>query len=76
MLRQVRDIVREAEARQQVAVAQRLLQVVQDLDRQHRSDVAALQEGLGQYQGLADMQIMTTREQINQLKRVATRQEK
>jgi hypothetical protein len=76
MLNQVRTIVREAEARQQVAVAQRLLQVIDDLDRQHRADVVALQQGLGQYQGLTDMQMLNTREQINQLKRVATRQEK
>ena len=76
MLRQVRAIVKDAESRQQVAVAQRLLQVIGDLDRRHRADIATLQQGLGQYQGLTDMQILNTREQINELKRVATRQEK
>src|SRR5687767_3295010 len=61
MLRQVRAIVKDAESRQQVAVAERLLQVIGDLDRQHRADIATLQQGLGQYQGLTDMQIMNTR---------------
>ena len=76
ILRQVRAIVKEAESRQQVAFAQRLLQVMTDMDRVHRADMASLQQGLGQYQNLTDMEIMQTREQLNQLRRVTTRQEK
>ena len=69
ILRRVREIVGEAEARQQTAVAQRLLQVVRDFDRQRQVDLAAMQQGLSTYQGL-------TNAEIAQLYRVASRQEK
>ena len=51
MLRQVRALVREAESRQEGAVARRLLQVWQDLDRQRRADLAMMQQETAQYQG-------------------------
>jgi hypothetical protein len=69
ILRRVREIVGEAEARQQTSVAQRLLQVVRDFDRQRQVDLAAMQQGLSTYQGL-------TNAEIAQLYRVASRQEK
>ena len=66
MLRQVRALVREAEARQQGVVAERLLQVMQDLDRQRRTDLAMLQQGNAQYQGLTNAELA----RINQALRV------
>ncbi len=73
----MRDMVSDAEARQETAVAQRLLQVIRDFDNQRRADIALIQQGLGQYQGLANAEIAVNRDMLNQLVRAATtRQEK
>ena len=72
ILLRVRQIVREAEARQETAVARRLLEVVTDLDRQRRTDLALIQQGLGQYQGLTNAEIAQNRDMLNQLVRAAT----
>jgi len=66
MLRQVRALVREAEIRQQGAVAERLLQVMQDLERKRRTDLAMLQQGNAQFQGLTNAELV----RINQALRV------
>jgi hypothetical protein len=76
ILRRVRQIVGEAESRQQTAVAERLMQVVRDFDRQRQADIAILQQGLGTYQGLTNAEIAQQRDMLNQLYRVAARQEK
>ena len=76
MLRRVRQIVDEAASRQQTVVAQQLLQVVRDFDRQRATDLAAIQQGLGTYQGLTNVEIAQQRDMLNQLYRVAARQEK
>ena len=76
LLRQVRAIVRDAEVRQQQAVADRLLQVVTDFDNQRRRDIAQLQQGLGQIQGLTNAEIATQRDLVNQLIRASSRQER
>jgi len=77
MLRRVRQIVSEAESRQQVAVAQQLLQLWRDFDRQRRTDLAMIQQGLAQSQGLTNAEIATQRDMLHQLVRAAsTRQEK
>ena len=76
ILRRVRQIVTEAESRQQTVVAQQLLQVVRDFDRQRERDLAAIQQGLGTYQGLTNAEIAQQRDMLNQLYRVAARQEK
>lgn len=77
ILRRVRQLVAEAEARQETAVASRLLDVVRDFDRQRRTDLVLLQQGLGQYQGLTNAEIAQNRDMLNQLVRAAaTRQEK
>jgi hypothetical protein len=77
ILRRVRQIVGEAEARQETAVAGRLLEVVKDFDRQRRTDLALIQQGLGQYQGLTNAEIAQNRDMLNQLVRAATtRQER
>jgi hypothetical protein len=76
ILRRVREIVGDAESRQQTAVAQRLLQVVRDFDRQREADLALIQRGLGQYQGLTNAEIAQQRDMLNELYRVAARQDK
>lgn len=76
MLRRVRQIVSEAEARQETAVARRLLQVVRDFDQQRRTDIALIQRGLDQYQGLTNAEIAQNRDMFNRLVRAASRQEK
>lgn len=76
LLRQVRAIVREAEERQQRAVADRLLQVVTDFDLQRRRDLVQIQQGLGQMQGLTNAEIATQRDLVNQLIRASSRQER
>jgi hypothetical protein len=77
ILRRVRQIVSEAESRQETAVAQRMLDIVRDFDVQRRADIALIQQGLGQYQGLTNAEIAQNRDMLNQLVRAATtRQEK
>jgi hypothetical protein len=75
MLRQVRRLVSEAESRQEKAVAQRLLALIGDFDRMRRADLAAMQQGLGQYQGLTNANIAQTQDVVNLLVR-ANKQEK
>lgn len=80
ILRRVREMVREAEARQQTVVTERLLEVMKDFDRQRRTDLAMIQQGLGQYQGLTNAEIAQNRDMVNQLNQLvraaATKQEK
>lgn len=76
ILRRVRQLVSEAEARQEAATAQRLLDVFRDFDQQRRADLALIQQGLGHYQGLTNAEIAQNRELVNQLVRAASRQEK
>ena len=76
MLRRVRQIVSEAEARQDTAVAQRLVGVIRDFNMQRRADLASIQQGLGQYQGQTNAEIAQSREMLNQFIRASARQEK
>jgi hypothetical protein len=64
IMRRMRDIVREAESRQDVAVAQRLLQVMQDFDRMRRSDFAMLQQSSAQYQGITNAELLKINERF------------
>jgi hypothetical protein len=76
MLRRVRQIVSEAESRQQTDIARRLLDVARAFDIQRRADLAQIQQGLGQYQGQTNAEIAQNRELVNQIIRAAARQEK
>jgi hypothetical protein len=76
LLRRVRQFVSEAESRQQREVALQMAQMFRDFDQQRRTDLAMIQQGLGQYQGLTNAELATTRDLVNQLVRVSTRQEK
>ena len=77
LLRTVRQIVGEAERRQETATARQLLQMFRDFDNQRRADIALIQQGLGQYQGLTNAEIAQNRDMLNQfIRAAATRQEK
>ncbi len=77
LLRRVRQLIADAETRQQTDMTLRLAQVFKDFDRQRRADLAFIQQGLGQYQGVTNMEIAQQRDMLNQFIRVAgTRQEK
>jgi hypothetical protein len=76
LLRRVRELIGDAETRQRSEVAQVLAQVVRDFERQRRTDIAMIEQGLGAYQGLTNAEIAQQRDMLNQLVRVATRQEK
>ena len=71
MLRQVRAIVRDAESRQDGAVAQRLLQVWQDFERIRRTDMAMVQQGSAQYQGVTNAELARLGQalRVNQLEK-------
>jgi hypothetical protein len=75
-MRRVRQIVSEAEARQQTAVARQLLQVMRDLEQQRRADFAVLQQGLEHYQGMTNAELAQNRDMFTQYVRAAARQEK
>lgn len=64
ILRRMRDIVREAESRQDATVAERLLQVMQDLERQRRTDFAMLQQSSAQYQGITNAELLKINERF------------
>ncbi len=76
LLGQVRTLVRDAEMRQQRALGDRLLQVVTDFDMQRRRDLAQIQQGLGQMQGMTNAEIATQRDLMQQLIRASSRQER
>jgi hypothetical protein len=76
LLRQVRQMLSEAQAQQKTAFAHQMLQVVRDVQQQHMSDIALLQQGLEQYQGVTNAEIATSRDMFNQWIRASARQEK
>jgi hypothetical protein len=76
LLRRVRQYVSDAENRQQREVALQMAQMFRDFDRQRRTDLAVIQQGLVQNQGLTNAELATTRDLVNQLVRVSTRPEK
>ena len=79
ILRQVREIVREAETRQQNATNRLLLQVATDFDAQRRMDIQNIQRGLGQYQTLTNAEIASQRDsliRVNEYIRANSKQER
>jgi hypothetical protein len=71
VLRQVRQMLNESEARQQRELILRIGQVVRDFDMTRRADFARLQQGLGQMQGMTTAEVAQQREMLNYLVRVA-----
>ena len=76
LLRQVRQMLSEAHSRQQTANARQMLQIVRDVQQQHASDLARMQQGLDQYQGMTNAEIAQSRDMFNQWIRTSARQEK
>ena len=71
LLRQVRAIVRDAEVRQDAALNQRLLQVWQDFEKVRRAEMAMLQQGNAQYQGVTNAELARLGQalRVNQLEK-------
>lgn len=76
LLRQVRQMLNEAQSRQQTALNTQMVQIVRDFEQQRLSDVASIQQGLEQYQGMTNAEIAQNRDMFNQLIRASVRQEK
>ena len=70
ILRQVRQLIDQSEARQEREIMLRLSQIVRDFERARRADIAMIQQGMTQYHGLTNAEIANQRETLNQLVRV------
>jgi hypothetical protein len=77
ILRQVRELITQAESRQRVALAQGLLQIINDVDRRRRADVAMFEQGNYTHQQLTNAELQQTRDIVNQfIRTAASKQEK
>lgn len=77
LLRQVRELITQAESRQRLALAQGLLQVINDVDRRRRTDLAMFEQGNYNHQQLTNAELQQTRDIVNQfIRSAATKQEK
>lgn len=70
LLRAVRKIIAESEARQDRQLALRVTQVIRDFDTSRATDLARVEQGLRQIQGLTDAELIQHRNTINHLLRV------
>lgn len=71
LLRTVRKIIGESETRQQRELAMRLTQVVREFDATRAGDLARIEQGLRQVQGLTDAELIRHRATLDHLLRVA-----
>jgi hypothetical protein len=70
LLQTIRKIIAESEARQQRELAIRLTQVVRDFDATRAGDLARIEQGLRQVQGLTDAELIRHRDTLQHLLRV------
>jgi hypothetical protein len=70
LLRAVRKIIAESETRQQRELALRVTQVIRDFDATRAGDLARVEQGLRQMQGLTDAELIRQSRQLNLLMRV------
>ena len=70
LLRTVRAIIAESEKRQQRELALRVTQMVRDFDAARAGDLARVEQGLRQIQGLTDAELIRHRDTLNHLLRV------
>ena len=70
LLRAVRKIIAESETRQQRELALRVTQVIRDFDAARAGDLARVEQGLRQMQGLTDAELIRQSQQLHQLLRV------
>ena len=77
LLRQVRELITEAESRQRLALAQGLIQVINDVERRRRTDLAMFEQGNYNHQQLTNAELQQTRDIVNQfIRSAASKQEK
>lgn len=72
VIRQVRRMLNESEARQRREFVQVIAQVVRDFDMTRRADLARYQQGLGDLQGMTSAEVAQTRQLVNYLVRTAS----
>jgi hypothetical protein len=73
LLRQVRQLIRESEGRQQEAFTVRSAQLARDAEIQRRVDQAQMQQTLTQMQGTTGEEVRRQREMLNYLVNVSQR---
>ncbi|HEY6507471.1 MAG TPA: zf-HC2 domain-containing protein [Vicinamibacterales bacterium] len=73
LLRQVRQLIRESENRQQESFTVRAAQLVRDAEIQRRVDMAQMQQTLTQVQGTTGEEVRRQREMLNYLVNVSQR---
>jgi hypothetical protein len=71
ILRRVRAMIDQSEARQQRELALRLSDVVRDFDTQRRADLLQVQQNFGQLEGQTGQEVAHQRELLNYLVRTA-----
>jgi anti-sigma factor RsiW len=70
LLRAVRRIIAESESKQERQLALRVTQVIRDFDATRAGDLARVEQGLRQIQGLTDAELIQHRNTLNHLLRV------
>jgi hypothetical protein len=70
LLKAVRKIIADSEAKQQRELALRVTQMVRDFDATRAGDLARIEQGLRQIQGLTDAELIQHRQTLNYLWRV------
>ena len=73
ILRQVRELIRESEGRQEEAFTVRAAQLARDAEIQRRVDQAQMQQALTQMQGTTSEEVRRQREMLNYLVNVSQR---
>jgi len=71
ILRRVRAMIDQSEARQQRELALRLSDVVRDFDTQRRADLLQVQQNFGQLEGQTGQEVAHQRELLNYLVRTS-----
>lgn len=71
LVKQVESLIEASERRQQRELAFRLAQAMQDVDTQRRSDMARIENGLGQIEGLTGQEVARQSRLINYLMRTS-----
>jgi hypothetical protein len=74
VVRVVREMLGESEARQQRALAVRLTQITRDFDTQRKLDLAAIDQGMARLQTASGAEVRQYREMIQRVARVAYQQ--
>src|SRR5262249_2372039 len=71
IMRQMRQLVADSEARQQKELALRVSQVVRDLDSTHRADLARIERTVSPMEGVRTEELRQQRQMLNYLMRVS-----